>query len=208
MIDIGVASPRAHGQAMIRTETAAIRPWARRGSGPQIAHAVNADRAMAMTIGTNHPETLSAMRWIGARDRCASATIWTIRASMVSRPTFSARMMSAPVWFNVPPVTAWPAVRVTGMDSPVTMDSSIDERPSSTTPSTGTVSPGRILSLSPMATASIGTSSSRPSRPILRAVFGARSSKARIAPEVFSRARNSNTWPSSTRTVMTAAASK
>src|SRR3546814_3634656 len=32
---------------------------------------------------------------------------------------------------------------VTGMDSPVTIDSSSEERPSSTTPSTGTFSPGR-----------------------------------------------------------------
>ena len=41
-----------------------------------------------------------------------------------------------------------------------------------------------------------------------RAVFGARSISARIAPEVCSRARSSSTWPSSTSTVMTAAASK
>jgi hypothetical protein len=37
------------------------------------------------------------------------------------------------------------------------------------------------------------------------AIFGA---KSRIAPEVFSRARNSSSWPSNTRTVVTAAASK
>ena len=41
-----------------------------------------------------------------------------------------------------------------------------------------------------------------------RAVFGASPSSARIAPEVRSRARNSSTCPSSTSTVMTAAASK
>ncbi len=60
---------------------------------------------MTMTSGTNQPETWSAMRWIGARERCASATIWTIRDSIVSRPTFSARITSAPVWFSVPPMT-------------------------------------------------------------------------------------------------------
>ncbi len=38
-----------------------------------------------------------------------------------------------------------------------------------------------------------------------RAVFGARSSSALIAPDVASRARSSSTWPSSTSTVMTAA---
>ena len=34
MIDIGVASPRAQGQAMIRTATALTSAWARRGCGP------------------------------------------------------------------------------------------------------------------------------------------------------------------------------
>ena len=35
-----------------------------------------------MTAGTNQPATWSASRWIGARERCASATICTICASM------------------------------------------------------------------------------------------------------------------------------
>ena len=33
------------------------------------------DIAMAITAGTKTPETMSASRWIGARERCASATI-------------------------------------------------------------------------------------------------------------------------------------
>jgi hypothetical protein len=37
MIDIGVASPSAQGQAMITTETAAISANASAGAGPQIA---------------------------------------------------------------------------------------------------------------------------------------------------------------------------
>ena len=44
-------------------------------------------RRSPMTAGTNQAATRSASRWIGARERCASATICTIRASMVSRPT-------------------------------------------------------------------------------------------------------------------------
>nr|WP_287070617.1 hypothetical protein [Mesorhizobium sp.] len=56
-------------------------------------------------------------------------------------------------------------------------------------------------------TVSSGTSFSEPSWPISRAVFGARSS-ARIAEPVFSRARNSSTWPRKTSATMTAAASK
>ena len=53
MIDIGVASPSAHGQAMISTETATTSACARRGSGPTSAHTTNATTAMAMTAGTN-----------------------------------------------------------------------------------------------------------------------------------------------------------
>src|SRR5258708_5307213 len=90
MIDIGVASPSAHGQAMIRTLTAATSPNAKRGSGPNMAHAAKARSATTSTAGTNQPATRSAMRWIGARDRCASATICTICDNTVSRPTLSA----------------------------------------------------------------------------------------------------------------------
>ena len=65
---------------------------------------------MTMTAGTNQAATRSATRWMGARERWASATICTIRASIVSRPTCSARRTNAPVWLMVPPMTASPAV--------------------------------------------------------------------------------------------------
>ena len=55
---------------------------------------------------------------------------------------------------------------------------------------------------------SSGTSSSVPSSRKRRAVFGARPSNALIAVLVSLRARSSNTWPSRTSVVMTAAASK
>jgi hypothetical protein len=45
----------------------------------------------------------------------------------------------------VPPITRASFSLLTGMDSPVTMDSSTEERPSSTMPSTGTLSPGEWL---------------------------------------------------------------
>jgi hypothetical protein len=61
--------------------------------------------ATAITAGTNQPDTVSASRWIGARLRWASATIWTMRASMVSRPIFSARITRPPVWLIVPPIS-------------------------------------------------------------------------------------------------------
>ena len=81
---------------------------------------------MTMTMGTKTAATRSAIRWMGARERCASATICTMRASIVSRPTFSATMTSAPVWLIVPPMTVSPMVLVVGIDSPVTRDSSTD----------------------------------------------------------------------------------
>ena len=208
MIDIGVARPSAQGQAMISTLTAATSPKAKRGSGPNVAQAAKAMSATAITAGTNQPATWSASRWIGARLRCALATICTICASKVSRPTLSARMTKLPLVLMVAPITRESFSLVTGMDSPVTIDSSSAERPSSTTPSTGTLSPGRTRNLSPALMASSETSSSPPSSLTRRAVLGARSSKARIAPEVASRARNSSTWPSSTSTVITLAASK
>ena len=96
MIDIGVARPSAQGQAMIRTVTATMSACASRGSGPTVAQTRNATTATTMTAGTNQAATRSAMRWIGARERWASATICTIRASIVSRPILSARMTSEP----------------------------------------------------------------------------------------------------------------
>ena len=60
MIDIGVASPSAQGQAMIRTETAFTMAKAIAGVGPQIAQSTKVIAAITMTAGTNHPATVSA----------------------------------------------------------------------------------------------------------------------------------------------------
>ncbi len=80
-----------------------------------------------------------------------------------------------------------PTVLVTGMDSPVTSDSSIALRPSRIAPSTDTASPGRKRSRSPASTRSRFTSSSDPSRLIRRTIFGDKSKSARSAPLVRSR---------------------
>jgi hypothetical protein len=63
--------------------------------------------------------------------------------------TLSARMRKEPVLLRAPPITLSPATLVTGIDSPVTIDSSMDTRPSSISPSTGTFSPGRTRRRSP-----------------------------------------------------------
>ena len=169
---------------------------------------MNVTTAIATTAGTKTAETLSARRWIGARLRCASETILTIWASNVSEPTRSACITKLPVPFTVAPVTLLPGVFSTGIGSPVSMDSSTELEPSTTTPSTGAFSPGRTRRRSPGLTRSSGMSCSLPPGRIRRAVLGARSSKARIALPVRVRADSSSTWPSSTKAVITAAASK
>ena len=208
MIDIGVASPNAQGQAMISTATALTSPKPIAGGGPHNDQAMKANTATASTAGTNQPDTTSASRWIGARERCAAATIATMRASTVSLPTRSARITKLPVVLTVAPVTLSPGAFSAGSGSPVSIDSSTALRPSKTLPSTGTFSPGRTRSRWPGRTASSGMSASLPSSWIIRACFGARSSRARIAPPVCARARNSSIWPSNTSVTMTAAASK
>ena len=114
----------------------------------------------------------SASRWIGAFDPCASSTSRTICARAVSLPTLVARKVNEPLLLSVAPMTASPGPFSTGMLSPVSIASSTAERPATTTPSTGTLSPGRTRSRSPAATWSSGTSPSSPSR-TTRAVFGA-----------------------------------
>jgi hypothetical protein len=52
MIDIGVARPRAHGQAIISTATAFTMAWARRGSGPVQIQAAKVTAATSNTAGT------------------------------------------------------------------------------------------------------------------------------------------------------------
>jgi hypothetical protein len=52
MIDIGVARPRAQGQAMISTATALTKAFAKRGCGPNMAQTANVKTATAITAGT------------------------------------------------------------------------------------------------------------------------------------------------------------
>ena len=111
----------------------------------------------------------------------------------MSDPTRVASTTRLPVPFIVAPVTGSPSVFSTGTGSPEIMLSSIEDRPSRTTPSTGTLSPGRTRSRSPTCTSSSGISSSEPSSRMTRAVLAAISSSARIAFPVPSRARNSIT---------------
>ena len=72
--------------------------------------------------------------------------------STVCAPTFSDRMIRLPEVFMVAPITRSPSRLVTGIGSPVIIDSSTELLPSVTMPSTGTFSPGLTRNKSPTCT--------------------------------------------------------
>ena len=120
MMDVGVASPMAHGQAMMRTATALTRASAR--EGPSTIQTRNVSAATARTAGTKRAVTLSTSASIGSRAACASSTVRMMPASRVSAPTFSARKAKLPLPLIVPPITLAPGSTETGIGSPVIMD--------------------------------------------------------------------------------------
>ena len=203
----GVASPIAHGQAMTTTLMKAVSASVNRGSGPTTNHMANVPAASSRTTGTKTSAMRSARCWIGALLPCARRTASTIRASAVSRPTRVARITNVPVALSVAPTTSTPGPTSNGTGSPVSMLASTADEPSTTTPSTGTFSPGRTRSRSPTATDSSGTSASC-SPSTLRATVGWRPISRRIAPAVLALARPSSQRPSRTRPMMIADASK
>src|SRR5215510_2276259 len=60
MIDIGVASPSAHGHAMISTETAFTSAYDTAGAGPTIDQIMKVIIAAPITAGTKYPDTVAA----------------------------------------------------------------------------------------------------------------------------------------------------
>jgi len=52
VMDIGVAKPSAHGQAMINTETAATSAKMNTGGGPKTTQAAKVQTAITITAGT------------------------------------------------------------------------------------------------------------------------------------------------------------
>src|SRR5438309_1283552 len=132
----------------------------------------SAPSTMAAASGCSLPtSTLAARRSTSPSSASATGTtarrrgrpsvsvpvLSTTRVSTFSRiSSASALRMSTPASAPrpVPTTTRLPGVFSTGIDSPVTSDSSTALRPSSTTPSTGTFSPGRTRSRSPTCTCS------------------------------------------------------
>ena len=195
MMAIGVARPRAQGQAMTSTAMAVVRAKASRGSGPMNSHQANEAAAMRITIGTNTPAIRSTSRPMGGLDIWAERTMRMMRASVVSSPSRLTRRTKAPERFMVPPVTASPSSRATASGSPVSMDSSMVVRPSVITPSMGTFSPGRTRTRSPTRNSDTGISA-WPAARTTRAVVARRPISALIASLVVRLARVSRAWPS------------
>ena len=163
-------------------------------SAPIMSHTPPAMRAIAMTAGTKTADTRSARRAIGAFDPLASSTSRMSRRIVVSSPTRVAANRIVPSTLSVPEVTVSPSDFGTGMDSPVTADSSILVAPSVTVPSTGMRAPGRTTMMSPTASDVTGTVSSVPFRTTC-ASAGASCMSARSAPVVCPLARASRYFP-------------
>ncbi len=211
MIDIGVASPSAQGQAMISTATAADqRVGEARLGAPDRPGDEGGRRATAITgghelaghhVGEALDRRAAALRLGHHLRRCAPAGC---RADP-ARP----RMTKLPVAFTVPPITGAPGCFATGIGSPVTIDSSTDAR------ALEHHAVDRHLLAGPHAQP---VADLRPGRAARRPRCRRRRCAARSRrqaqqglgwrPPVASRARSSSTWPSSTSTTITAAASK
>ena len=167
----GVASPSAQGQLMTSTEMPRARAYPT--VCPTSSHTTIVTTAMAMTAGTNTPETLSAILAMGALVAAASLTMRMIWESVVSSPTRVASHRRKPDWLIVAAETLSPTALSTGMLSPVRADSLTALVPSTMTPSTGMLSPGRTTNCSPRCICSTGTVTSSPFRSST-AVFGER----------------------------------
>ena len=197
---VGVARPRAQGQAMTSTATVdtmasvatprsgfthgrKVPPMTREAIAfGRTSQAVRVSRAMAMTTGTKMAVTRSAKAWMGTFEPWASSTSLITWARKVSLPTRVARTRSSPSWLTVAPMTSSSGCLLTGIDSPVAIDSSTALSPSTTMPSVGTFSPGRTTMTSPTWTCAMAISTSCPSRRT-RAVFAPNSSSLRMAWE-------------------------
>ena len=184
MSAVGVARPSAQGHATTITAIAGKRDCVSRvfapAGGTKKHQMQNVMSDIPKMHGTKTDAILSAKRCTGAFDPCASSTARTMRASVESLPTRSARTVMAPVVFTVPPVTLSPGCFITGNASPVSMDSSISVDPSITSPSTATFSPGPTSTLSPTTTWASGISTTAPPR-CTCAVGGVRLMSASIA---------------------------
>ncbi|CAM5270912.1 hypothetical protein SALBM135S_06590 [Streptomyces alboniger] len=177
---------------MISTATAAVKAAVTSPVAP--SQPASVPTAMSRTTGTKTPAIRSARRCTRALPVWASSTSRAIRASRVSEPTLVARTTRRPEVFTVAPVTVSPTPTSTGTDSPVSIEASTADAPSTTVPSVATVSPGRTRKRSPTASRPTGTRSSEPDRRTVTSL-APRSSRARRAEPAFRLERASSQRP-------------
>ena len=146
MIATGVASPSAQGQLITKTLMACLSEISI--FLVTLIHTTKTSNATKMTVGTNIPDTLSAVFAIGAFDDDASSTSFTMPARVVFSPTFLALTVTNPLTFVVPDMTDDPTVLSMGMLSPVTEDSLTEVSPETISPSAAKFSPGRTTNKS------------------------------------------------------------
>ena len=180
---VGVARPRAQGQAMISTATAAVNAVAALSVAAAVSQNPSVAAARAITTGTKTADTRSARRWTWALPVWASSTRRAIWARAVSAPTRVASTTRRPPALTVAPVTGSPGPTSTGTGSPVSSEASMAEVPSTTMPSVATFSPGRTTKRSPTASWSIGMRCSWPSRSTATSLAPSSSRARRAAPE-------------------------
>src|SRR3546814_16265137 len=111
MSAVGVASPRAQGQAMISTATAAVKATGALSVATAVSQKPSVAAASAITTGTKIADTWSARRCTGALPVWASSTRRAIWARAVTEPPRVPFTTRRPPAFHVDPGTASPGAR-------------------------------------------------------------------------------------------------
>ena len=158
MIAVGVARPRAQGQAITRVETIARRPITTPSDGAKTAQRMNVRRDIPTITGTKTAATLSTVFSTGALLASAPRTRRIIDDRTVASFSLRTLTLRMPLPLTVPAKTSVPFSLRTGSDSPVRRVSSTSEKPPVTMPSTVILSPGWMTTMSPGLTCSIGIS--------------------------------------------------
>ena len=144
---------------------------------------------------------------MGAFEPPAFSTSSIILDSVVSLPTLTARIFILPVRLSVADVISLPHGASTGRDSPVMAEQSSVVAPSVITPSHGTCSPGKTITVSPAAISSTDTVTVLPSRSTV-AVSGRSLSSFSTSERVLPLDFASRNFPSVTSASIIAADSK
>ena len=157
----GVASPRAQGQLITSTDRAKLRLSSM--FFVIIIQIIKVISEMPITVNTKYLEILSANLSTGI----FSLLAFLVRLIILERTVVLALLVTCtlivPKVLMVPPITSSPTALFTGKDSPVIIDSSIDELPFMITPSLGTDSPGLMMTISFFFKSLIDINSSLPS---------------------------------------------